>query len=84
MDLPLKARFPRLQVMEAVASLWVEHGGVAWNGLAELDWEHVASVLNQVLDEPLSGSDLQGLSQASAQQLNQLKSAVALEQMRRS
>ena len=82
MDLPLKARFPKLQVVEAVTKLWVERDGVVWNGLAELDWEHVASVLNQVLDEPLSGSELRGLSQASAQQLKQLKSAVVLEQKR--
>ena len=83
MDLPLKARFPKLQVVEAVTRLWVEKDGVAWNGLAELDWEHVASVLNQVLDEPLSGPDLRELTQASAQQLKQLKSAVALEQRTR-
>tara|TARA_B100000674_G_C37885682_1_gene936547 strand:- start:196 stop:1353 length:1158 start_codon:yes stop_codon:yes gene_type:complete len=83
MDLPLKARFPKLQVVEAVTRLWVEKDGVAWNGLAELDWGHVASVLNQVLDEPLSGSDLQELTQASTQQLKQLKSAVALEQRTR-
>ena len=79
MDLPLKARFPKLQVVEAVTTLWVEKDGVAWNGLAELDWDHVASALNQLLDEPFSASELRGLSQASAQQLKQLSAAVVLE-----
>ena len=78
MDLPLKARFPKLQVVEAVASLWVEQGGVVWNGLAELEWVEVAAVLNGVLDERLTGRDLQELHRASAQQLEQLKSTVLL------
>lgn len=82
MDLPLKARFPKLQVVEAVASLWVAQGGVAWNGLAELEWEPVAAVLNGVLDEPLTGRDLQELCQNSAHQLERLKSTVVLEKAR--
>ena len=82
MDLPLKARFPELQVVEAVTTLWVEEGGVAWNGLAELAWEHVAPVLDRVLDEPLLESELNDLRQASEQQLEQLKSTLLLEQQR--
>ena len=79
MDLPLKARFPKLQVVEAVVSLWVEQHGVAWNGLAELEWVLVAALLNSFLDEPLTDGDLEELRQASARQLEQLRSTVVLE-----
>ena len=79
MDLPLKARFPKLQVVEAVTSLWVEQGGVAWNGLAELEWELVAAVLNRVLDPPLTAGDLRELRQASGLQVQGLKSSVTLD-----
>ncbi len=82
MELPLKARFPKLQVVDSVMTLWVEQGGVAWNGLAELDWQQVARVLNRVLSVPLSDSDLRGLYQASAHQLVQLRRLLALKQHR--
>ncbi len=82
MELPLKARFPKLQVVEALLTLWVEQSGVAWNGLAELDWEQVAPVLNRVLDKPLSTSEVNGLSQASADQLRALRSILVLENRR--
>lgn len=80
MDLPLRARFPMLNIVEAVEKFWIEQGGVAWNGLAELDWEIAAGALNTVLDEPLSISDLRNLHRASQKQLLQLKRAVVLKE----
>ena len=68
-----------LQVVEAVASLWVEQGGVAWNGLAELEWQPVAAVLNRVLAQPLTAGDLRELRQESASQVEGLKATVLLE-----
>ena len=78
MDLPLRVRFPRLQVVQAVTAMWVEQGGVAWNGLAELDWEKVTPVLNRVLDEPFLGAETKELFHLSALQLKQLKKVAPL------
>ena len=78
MNLPLKARFMKLEVVEAVAKLWVEQGGVPWNGLAELDWELVVGVVNSVMDTSLSRSDMKALEHASAKQVEQLKQSVVL------
>ena len=79
MDLPLRARFPQLQVVEAVERLWVEQGGVAWNGLAELHWPTVVQQLNTVLEPPFSDVEVQGLVEAGARQLTLLRQSVALE-----
>ena len=50
-----QSTFPRTTSRRSCNNVWVEEGGVAWNGLAELAWEHVAPVLDRVLDEPLWG-----------------------------
>lgn len=80
MDLPLRARFPQLKVVEAVQSLWLERGGVPWNGLAVLDWEPVAALLNAVLDEELKDCDLRRLQLESSQQIFRLQSKLDLVQ----
>ena len=69
----------KLKVVEAVKELFVENGGVAWNGLAQLEWESVAEAVNPFLDKPLAAGDLRELRTASNQQLEQLKSILMFE-----
>ena len=79
MDLPLRARFPKLNSVEAVEELWIEKGGVPWNGLASLDWTLVAPALNAVLCEQLTKSDLRALKRAGSTQLDLLRQSVPME-----
>lgn len=79
MDLPLRARFPKLNFVEAVEELWIEKGGVPWNGLASLDWTLVAPALNAVLCERLTKSDLRALKRAGSTQLDLLRQSVPME-----
>jgi len=79
MELPLRARFPRVRWIEAIAERWMARGGAAWCGLTLVHWERVAAVLNTVLDDPLSGADMATLQQASQQQLQRLAATVPLQ-----
>ena len=79
MELPLRARFPRVRWIEAIAERWMAREGAAWCGLTLVHWERVAPVLNTVLDDPLSGADMATLQQASQQQLQRLAATVPLQ-----
>ena len=75
---PLQARFPQVKFVEAIKSQWQAKDGVAWNGLAMLDWHVVATKLNPLLPLPLSETDCYALEQASEEQLRQLAVRVPL------
>ena len=78
MGWPLQARFPQVRFIEAIKTQWQAKDGVAWNGLAMLDWQAVAMMLNPLLPRPLSESDCLALEQASEEQLRQLAARVPL------
>jgi len=75
MELPLRARFPRVRWIEAIAERWMAREGAAWCGLTLVHWERVAPVLNTVLDDPLSGADMATLQQASGADMATLQQA---------
>ena len=75
---PLQSRFPQVKFVEAIKSQWQANDGVAWNGLAMLDWHVVATKLNPLLSRPLGESDCDALEQASEEQLRQLAVRVPL------
>ena len=78
MGLPLQSRFPQLRFVEAINTQWQARDGVAWNGLAVLDWHAVAAKVNPLLPRPLSELDCHALEQASEDQLQQLAARVPL------
>ena len=75
---PLQSRFPQVMFIEAIKSQWQARDGVAWNGLAMLDWHVVATTVNALLPRPLSESECHALNQASEEQLRQLAAQVPL------
>lgn len=80
MDLPLKARFPDVKFVVALVSHWVPRNGVAWNGIAMLDWFKVSSFVNPLLNEPLNTADCIELKSAADSQLLSLKLLLPLYQ----
>ena len=78
MGWPLQSRFPQVSFVEAIKSQRQARDGLAWNGLAMLDWHVVATKLNPLLPRQLSESDCHDLEQASEEQLRQLAARVAL------
>ena len=78
MELPLKARFVNLHIVEAVSELWVAKNGVSWNGLAVLDWVSVAEAINPFLSLPLTRSDLRALACKAREQVEMLCSSVPM------
>lgn len=78
MGWPLRSRFPQVRFVQAIKSQWQARDGVAWNGLAMLDWHVVAMKLNPLLPRPLSESDCHALEEASEDQLQKLAARVPL------
>ncbi len=79
MERPLMARFPRAYFLHAIQSHWQAQDGVPWNGLAMLDWDSVASVINPLLERELSSYDCRQLHSASDNQLKLLSQSVRLK-----
>ncbi len=79
MELPLKARFPRVQFIQAFRSQWQANNEVAWNGLALLDWISVVSAINPLLEASLTQGDCRELQKASEDQFRQLAANVSLK-----
>jgi hypothetical protein len=78
MDLPLRARFPQVLFVEALEQQWRAVDGVAWNGLALLDWADVVAAINPLLDHPLGPSECCALQQTGEDQLRALAALVPL------
>ena len=78
MGWPLQARFPQVKFVESLKAQWQAKDGVAWNGLAMLDWPVVADQLNPFLPRRLSRSDCNALERASRDQLKQLAARMQL------
>ncbi len=78
MELPLLARFPNAQFVQALQQHWMAKGGVAWNGLALLHWPQVTAVLNPLLPQPLAAAECAALQQAGEDQLRALAAHVSL------
>ena len=64
--------------VESIKTQWQARDGVAWNGLAMLDWHAIAAKVNPLLPWPLSESECQALERASEDQLRQLAAQVPL------
>lgn len=79
MELPLLARFPQVQFVQALQQQWMAKGGVAWNGLALLDWQRVATALNPLLPQPLAAAECAALQRAGEDQLRALAAQVSLK-----
>ena len=79
MELPLRARFPQLQSVQAVQQQWMARGGMVWNGIALLDWLQVAAALNSHMSHPLSAADCAALQRAGEDQLRALQVQVSLQ-----
>jgi len=62
MDLPLRARFPNIQFVEALKAQWRSADGETWNGLALLDWSVVVKAINPWLISPTQASTSLGIS----------------------
>ena len=78
MGWPLQSRFPQVTFVESIKTQWQAKDGVAWNGLAMLDWHAIAAKVNPLLPWPLSESECQALERASEDQLRQLAAQVPL------
>jgi len=78
MELPLQARFPRVRFVQALEQQWMAQGGVAWNGLALLDWPSVCLALNPLLPQPLGSAESAALQRAGVDQLRALAAQVPL------
>ena len=78
MGWPLIARFPKAEFVEAIKDQWQAKDGLAWNGLAMLDWQVVAAKINSYLARPLGESECHALEQASEDQLLKLAARVPL------
>ena len=78
MELPLQARFPHVQFVEALKEQWQAADGVAWDGLALLDWFVVAEALNPLLDVPLSPAECMDLQRKGEHQLQQLSAILSM------
>jgi hypothetical protein len=79
MELPLRARFPQVRFVEALQQQWRAAAGVAWNGLALLDWPQVVAAINPLLDHPLGPAECRALQQAGEDQLRALAALVPLD-----
>lgn len=77
MQLPLQARFPRVQFLDAVTSLWKSVDGESWNGLAVIDYNVVSESL-QPLGLTFSEADLSQLELAAKNQLAELSTVMPL------
>ena len=77
MDLPLRARFPKVCFLQAVRALWMAEGDVPWNALALLDFAAVARALG-ALGLTLTEANVVALEQAADQQLAKLSAALPL------
>ena len=77
MNLPLKARFPRVRFLQVLRAWWMAEWDVPWNGLALLDFAAVAEAL-QPLGLLLAEPDVVALEQAAEQQLAELSAALPL------
>lgn len=84
MELPLQARFPYVQFVEALKEHWQAADGVAWNGLALLDWFVVAEALNPLLDVPLSAAECTDLQREGEYQLQRLAATLPMRAVTRS
>ncbi len=78
MGWPLQSRFPQVSFVEAIKTQWQASDGVAWNGLAILDWHAVVAKVNPLLPRPLGDSECHALENASEEQLRQLAELVPL------
>jgi hypothetical protein len=78
MEIPLWARFPQVLYVEALRQQWRAVDGVAWNGLALLDWGKVVAAINPLLEHPLGPSECRALQQAGDDQLRALAALVPL------
>lgn len=78
MGWPLQSRFPQVSFVEAIKTQWQASDGVAWNGLAILDWHAVVAKVNPLLPRPLGDSECHALENASEEQLRQLAKLVPL------
>ena len=78
MELPLLARFPQVQIVEALLHHWRAANGHAWNGLALLDWPQVLAAVNPLLPQPIGPAECRALQQASDDQLRVLAQALPL------
>ena len=78
MGWPLQSRFPQVSFVEAIKTQWQASDGVAWNGLAILDWHAVVAKINPLLPRPLGDSECHALENASEEQLRQLAELVPL------
>ncbi len=79
MELPLLARFPKVKFVQALQQQWMAVDGVAWNGLALLDWHLVASAINPLLTQPLLASECLALQRAGEDQLRALAAQISLK-----
>jgi hypothetical protein len=79
MELPLLARFPQLEVVQAVQQLWFEANGVSWNGLSLIDWNVVANSMQKKIGVTLSQQEISALSICGSTQLRKLASQVELK-----